>query len=213
MSSTGPSPLFVPLSPSPRLVAQMTGLSLRQSELEVAQQRNLKRMIRRIRASRVPRHHHVGASPRTAKLASVLRKTPMPSLSLPAAEVNRPPPADDSPEWSDDPGDDGLSLRKMHLTMDIADAPTPEELARRVAALFNDVFEPEPSIAPEHVGVARLSGAMTNCVFMVTVTPAPHVAATAAVTAVLRSSSSSAAAAAAAAGEERVQLPTKYLLR
>ncbi|KAJ2813957.1 hypothetical protein H4S07_000251, partial [Coemansia furcata] len=207
MSSTGPSPLFVPLSPSPRLVAQMTGLSLRQSELEVAQQRNLKRMIRRIRASRVPRHH-VGASPRTAKLVSVLRKTPMPSLSLPAAEVNRPPPVDDSPEWSDDPGDDGLSLRKMHLTMDIADAPSPEELARRVAALFNDVFEPEPSIVPEHVSVARLSGAMTNCVFMVTVTPAPHVAATAAVTAVLRSSSS-----AAAAGEERVQLPTKYLLR
>ncbi|KAJ2048248.1 hypothetical protein H4S04_003948 [Coemansia sp. S16] len=214
-SSTGPSPLFVPLNPSPRLVAQMTGLSLRQSELEVSQQRNLKRMIRRIRASRRAPHHHVGASPRTAtvKHGSVqpLRKAPMPSLSLPAPAMNRQPPAeDDSIEWSDDlgPTDDGLSLRKMNLVMDIADSPSPEELARRVATLFNSVFEPLPSIEPEHVQVSRLSGAMTNCVFMVTVTPAPHVPATAAVTAVLRSSTVR-----QGSDDERVQLPVKYLLR
>ncbi|KAJ2336311.1 hypothetical protein GGI00_000905 [Coemansia sp. RSA 2681] len=216
-SSTGPSPLFVPLNPSPRLVAQMTGLSLRQSELEVSQQHNLKRMIRRIRASRRAPHHHVGASPRTtsAKHGSALlplRKPVMPSLSLPASVVNRPSAAeDDSREWSDDDSgavDDGLSLRKMNIFMDIADSPSPEELARRVAKLFNSVFEPVPAIEPEHIRVYRLSGAMTNCVYMVTVTPAPHVPASAAVTSVLRSSSM-----VGISGAERVQLPVKYLLR
>ncbi|KAJ1672184.1 hypothetical protein GGF38_000225 [Coemansia sp. RSA 25] len=217
-SSTGPSPLFVPLNPSPRLVAQMTGLSLRQSELEVSQQHNLKRMIRRIRASRrALHHHHVGASPRTTSVKHgsallPLRKPVMPSLSLPASAVNRPSAAeDDSREWSDDDSgavDDGLSLRKMNIFIDIADSPSPEELARRVAKLFNPVFEPVPAIEPEHVRVYRLNGAMTNCVYMVTVTPAPHVPASAAVTSVLRSSSM-----VGISGAERVQLPVKYLLR
>ncbi|KAJ2015674.1 hypothetical protein GGI10_001989 [Coemansia sp. RSA 2530] len=184
----------------------MTGLSLQQSELEVSQQRNLKRMIRRIRASRRPPHHHVGASPRTPVKHASLRKPTMPSLSLPAPELNRAPPEDDSQEWSDDSTlDDSLSLRKMDIVMDIADSPSPTELSARVARLFNSVFEPSPSIEPEHVSVSRLSGAMTNCVFMVTVTPAPHVPTTAAVTAVLRST--------AVTQGDCVQLPVKYLLR
>ncbi|KAJ2639570.1 hypothetical protein GGF44_002662, partial [Coemansia sp. RSA 1694] len=114
-------------------------------------------------------------------------------------------------EWSDDDSgavDDGLSLRKMNIFIDIADSPSPEELARRVAKLFNPVFEPVPAIEPEHVRVYRLNGAMTNCVYMVTVTPAPHVPASAAVTSVLRSSSM-----VGISGAERVQLPVKYLLR
>ncbi|KAJ2265921.1 hypothetical protein EV176_005777, partial [Coemansia sp. RSA 451] len=78
--STGPSPLFEPLQASPRLVAQMTGLTLQQSALEVQQQHKLKRMLRRIREARRMR------TPRSGRM-HVHAKPSMPSLSLPPPKV------------------------------------------------------------------------------------------------------------------------------
>ncbi|KAJ1725761.1 hypothetical protein LPJ53_000022 [Coemansia erecta] len=180
--STGPSPLFVPLHPSPRLVAQMTGLSLEQSELEVSQQHNLKRMLRRIRASR--QRAAPTSSPRGLRhLGTSIRKH-MPSLTLPSAiigdgKAGDRPAEDDSADWLDEGKgsneDDGLLLRKMDIIMDISDAPSSDVLRERVADLFNRVFEPKPKIQAAHVDIRRLSGAMTNCVFMVAINPAPTV--------------------------------------
>ncbi|KAJ2648816.1 hypothetical protein IWW40_003616 [Coemansia sp. RSA 1250] len=171
MPSTGPSPLFVPLHPSPRLVAQMTGLSLQQSELEVRQQRNLKRMLRRIRASRKPAR----SARSSGKLHLIHSRAQMPSLQLPESSV-----PDSKSDWSDQ---DDPMVRKMEVTMEILDTPSHEQLLGRVARLINQVFEPETPVASEQVDLQRLSGAMTNCIFMVTLTPPPQ------------------------------QLPAKYLLR
>ncbi|KAJ2798524.1 hypothetical protein H4R21_003896, partial [Coemansia helicoidea] len=182
-SSNGPSPLFVPLHPSPRLVAQMTGLSLRQSELEVRQQNQLKVMLRRIRAAR--RRGHGPRTPRGGRLMAGRLPT-MPALLLPASQVHS---AEDSEGWNDtdsrggrtisdpdpeldldsDDEDDREMLRRMDVTMEIGDAPGEDELRVRVARLFNDVFGPAPAIDARRVTVSRLSGAMTNCVYMVAV--------------------------------------------
>ncbi|ORX67240.1 kinase-like protein [Linderina pennispora] len=123
----------------------MTGLTLEQSELEVTQQHNLKRMLRRIRHAR-----------RTTRHSRLMKQEGKAS--------------DD--QW-DDIDDAGLSLRKMSVTMDIQDSPTAQELSRRVARLFNLVFEPLEAIAAKGVRVTRISGALTNCVYMVTLDPAP----------------------------------------
>ncbi|KAJ1950961.1 hypothetical protein EC988_004196 [Linderina pennispora] len=123
----------------------MTGLTLEQSELEVTQQHNLKRILRRIRQAR-----------RTTRHSRLMKHEGKAS--------------DD--QW-DDIDDAGLSLRKMSVTMDIQDSPTAQELSRRVARLFNLVFEPLEAIAAKGVRVTRISGALTNCVYMVTLDPAP----------------------------------------
>ncbi|KAJ2552889.1 hypothetical protein EV175_003140 [Coemansia sp. RSA 1933] len=177
-SSSGPSPLFVPLQPSPRLVAQMTGLSLRQSELEVSQQMNLKRMLRRIRAARGTR---LSRSPRSAQVLNATnaqKKTTVtvPALTLPGSQVSdselEGAVAENEDEWKDD---DFGAFERMEITMDISDDPSAKELKARVAKLFNQIFGPEPAIKAMQVAVNRLSGAMTNCVYMVTIDPAPTV--------------------------------------
>ncbi|PIA13696.1 kinase-like protein [Coemansia reversa NRRL 1564] len=173
MSSSGPSPIFVPLLPSPRLVAQMTGLSLKQSELEVRQQHNLKRVLKRIKesrrrtAGRTPLGHHV------TRIKGV-----MSALHLPDSVVVVEGESGNNNDWSDEEDDagDGM-LRKMDVFVDIADSPDEEELKRRVAKLFNDVFASVPPVNSSQIEISRLSGAMTNCVFMVTVTPPPTISA------------------------------------
>ncbi|KAJ1878453.1 hypothetical protein LPJ66_011887, partial [Kickxella alabastrina] len=176
--STGPSPLFMPLQASPRLVAQMTGLSLSQSQLEVSQQHNLKRMLRRIRASR---QKTITTSPRIIRRSSTRRRMPsisLPSSVIPAATANKPAvDQDNSSEWSDDrEDDDDAALRQMDISMDISDNPPADVLGERIATLFNQVFAPHEEIRGEHVRANRLSGAMTNCVYMVEITPAPTLA-------------------------------------
>ncbi|KAJ2714393.1 hypothetical protein H4R19_001753 [Coemansia spiralis] len=179
-SSNGPSPLFVPLHPSPRLVAQMTGLSLRQSELEVRQQNQLKGMLRRIRAAR---HRGSGRGPRTPRGGRAAKSLiAIPTLVLPESQVHsregsegwhdtdslgRPSAGGSDTEDEDD--DDRAMLRRMDLTMEIGDSPSECELRARVAQLFNSVFGPAPPIEAARVTVDRLSGAMTNCVYMVAV--------------------------------------------
>ncbi|KAJ2122266.1 hypothetical protein IW147_003562 [Coemansia sp. RSA 720] len=159
--STGPSPLFEPLQASPRLVAQMTGLTLQQSALEVQQQHKLKRMLRRIREARRIR------TPRSGRM-HVHAKPSMPSLSLPPPKVVVGEAGNDE-EWSDTASDDTVRMvRKPDIIMDISDAPNEAELQRRVARLITSVFEPRTPLLDTHVGVHRLSGAMTNSVYMVT---------------------------------------------
>ncbi|KAJ2498718.1 hypothetical protein GGH96_004076 [Coemansia sp. RSA 1972] len=159
--STGPSPLFEPLQASPRLVAQMTGLTLQQSALEVQQQHKLKRMLRRIREARRMR------TPRSGRM-HVHAKPSMPNLSLPPPKVVVGEQGNDD-EWSDAASDDTVRMvRKPDITMDISDAPNEAELKRRVSRLINSVFEPRLPLLAVHVGVHRLSGAMTNSVYMVT---------------------------------------------
>ncbi|KAJ1858574.1 hypothetical protein LPJ73_001886 [Coemansia sp. RSA 2703] len=216
--STGPSPLFVPLHPSPRLVAQMTGLSLEQSELEVSQQHNLKRMLRRIRASR--QRAAPSPSPRGLRHIGTSIRKHMPSLELPSAvfgdgKAHEKVTEDDSADWLDEGSsneDDSLLLRKMDIVMDISDAPSPSVLRERVADLFNKVFEPKPKIQGDHVSIRRLSGAMTNCVFMVAINPAPSVPSSSHHMSHVHKWTSSLRG---KAGKSAIshQLPTKYLLR
>ncbi|KAJ1795610.1 hypothetical protein LPJ59_004249 [Coemansia sp. RSA 2399] len=223
MSSAGPSPLFVPLQPSPRLVAQMTGLSLRQSELEVSQQTNLKRMLRRIRAARGMR---LSRSPRSAQVlnaANALKRpsttVTMPALTLPGSlasdsegERGESLFAENEDEWKDD---DIGAFERMDITMDISDDPNPKELKARVATLFNQIFAPEPAIKAFQVSVHRLSGAMTNCVYMATIDPAPTVPAARAPR-MLRTTTSSwklHQKSGKQNQEAATQLPRKYLLR
>ncbi|KAJ2129619.1 hypothetical protein GGF48_002357 [Coemansia sp. RSA 921] len=164
--STGPSPLFEPLQASPRLVAQMTGLTLQQSALEVQQQHKLKRMLRRIREARRMR------TPRSGRM-HVHAKPSMPSLSLPPPKVVVGEPGNDD-EWSDTQSDIIRMVRKPDITMDVSDSPGEKELERRVARLITSVFEPRTPLLD--VCVDRLSGAMTNSVYMVTLSaqrPAP----------------------------------------
>ncbi|KAJ2877574.1 hypothetical protein FB639_003696, partial [Coemansia asiatica] len=227
--STGPSPLFFPLHPSPRLVAEMTGLSLEQSALEVSQQRNLKRMLRRIRASR-QKAPAAGSSPRNGlrhHIGAAIRRH-MPSLTLPSATIshahlanehdraNRIEAPDSSSGWGSEEDDDGISPRKMDIFMDISDSPSAKELQARVAHLFNRVFEPKPEILANHVEIQRLSGAMTNSVFMVTISPAPVVPASSHLSHVhkwthLRSNSHGKRK--DAESKSKIVLPAKYLLR
>ncbi|KAJ1826698.1 hypothetical protein LPJ56_002050, partial [Coemansia sp. RSA 2599] len=196
----------------------------------VSQQRNLKRMLRRIRASRQkapapssPRNglrHHIG---------SAIRKH-MPSLTLPSSVIgyahdtgaadqhgNKTNGIDaaDGSEWGAEEDDDGISPRRMDITIDISDSPSPQELQTRVAHLFNKVFEPKPEILADHVAIQRLSGAMTNCVFMVTISPAPTVPSSSSISHVhkwtnLRSNSKKKDS---EANKGRILLPSKYLLR
>ncbi|KAJ1662987.1 hypothetical protein EV178_005398 [Coemansia sp. RSA 1646] len=223
-SSTGPSPLFVPLQPSPRLVAQMTGLSLRQSELEVSQQTNLKRMLRRIRAARGTR---LSRSPRSAQVlnaANALKKpattttVSMPALALPGSLVSESEGegqreelllAEDDDEWKDD---EIGAFERTDITMDISDDPSPRELKARIAKLFNQIFAPEPAIKASQVSVNRLSGAMTNCVFMATIDPAPTVP-TARAPRMLRATAGGKHQHRNSKHQEATQLPRKYLLR
>ncbi|KAJ2156954.1 hypothetical protein GGF46_004848 [Coemansia sp. RSA 552] len=202
-SSTGPSPLFVPLHPSPRLVAQMTGLTLEQSELEVEQQYNLKRMLRRIRASRrrAPRSGNMRAGP------SPRAKGIMPTLQLPDPMVIVEGEEGDSGEWSDTDEDPSM-LRKMDVFIDISDNPGNQELRQRVARLFEDVFGPSLPVAPDHVTINRLSGAMTNCIFMVTVDPQPRVPASRALAFRSRGNRRS-----QQMTDDHALLPRRYLLR
>ncbi|KAI9502316.1 hypothetical protein GGI25_006137 [Coemansia spiralis] len=199
-SSTGPSPLFVPLNPSPRLVAQMTGLSLRQSELEVSQQINLKRMLRRIRASR---RMALSGSPRSLRHRH--RKPVMPTLQLPGALV--PDHSEDADEWRDEEA----SVERMDIFMDISDDPRPSELHERAARLFNQVFAPEPAVRGSQVRVRRLSGAMTNCVFMMTIDPVPSVPSSRAPKMLM--STRQYAKGSGHTGKHTTPLPKKYLLR
>ncbi|KAJ1951452.1 hypothetical protein FBU59_000142 [Linderina macrospora] len=188
--STKPSPLFTPLNPSPQLVAQMTGLTLEQSELEVRQQHNLKRMLRRIRTSRRP------TQPQHKRHSSLKHQEDRTTSKSSSANS----------DW-DDIDDAGLSLRKMSVTIDIQDAPTGMELSRRVAKLFNSVFEPLEPIDGESVTVTRISGALTNCVYMVAVRPAPVASAhSSQVYTWVRESKGPRRA-------NRTELPSKYLLR
>ncbi|KAI7825468.1 kinase-like domain-containing protein [Kickxella alabastrina] len=206
--STGPSPLFMPLQASPRLVAQMTGLSLSQSQLEVSQQHNLKRMLRRIRASR---QKTITTSPRIIRRSSTRRRMPsisLPSSAIPAATANKPAvDQDNSSEWSDDrEDDDDAALRQMDISMDISDNPPADVLSERIATLFNQVFAPHEEIHGEHVRASRLSGAMTNCVYMVEIIPAPTLASSSTSAHVRRWTRNK-------PQEGPVQLPAKYLLR
>ncbi|KAJ2079498.1 hypothetical protein H4R24_003731 [Coemansia sp. RSA 988] len=200
----GPSPLFVPLQPSPRLVAQMTGLSLKQSELEVQQQHNLKRVLRRIRASR---RRGAGRTPLGNQHVTRIKGV-MSALQLPDPVVIEGESGDNN-DWSDEEEEtpDGM-LRKMDVVMDIADAPDEDELKRRVAKLFDDVFAPMPSISSSQVNISRISGAMTNCVFMVTITPPPTASAALVPASPFRSEHRQ-----SHNREALIQLPTKYLLR
>ncbi|KAJ2133972.1 hypothetical protein IW136_004814 [Coemansia sp. RSA 678] len=159
MPSTGPSPLFEPLQASPRLVAQMTGLTLQQSALEVQQQHKLKRMLRRIREARRMR------TPRSGRM-HVHAKPSMPSLSLPPPKVVVGETGNDD-DWSDTHSDIRM-VRTPDISMDISDSPSENELQRRVARLITRVFEPRTPLLADHVCVDRLSGAMTNSVYMVT---------------------------------------------
>ncbi|KAJ2233663.1 hypothetical protein IWW45_004010 [Coemansia sp. RSA 485] len=202
----------------------MTGLSLEQSALEVSQQRNLKRMLRRIRASR--QKASVAVSPRNGlrhNIGSAIRRH-MPDLSLPSSLIGHVHDtardnvinnnAMGSSEWGAEEDDDGISPRKMNISIDISDSPSMPELQTRVAHLFNQVFEPKPEILANHVEIQRLSGAMTNCVFMVTITPVPSVPSSNQMAHVhkwtnLRSSAKRKDAEA----KGKVILPAKYLLR
>ncbi|KAJ2317475.1 hypothetical protein IWW51_005353 [Coemansia sp. RSA 2702] len=135
--------------------------------MEVRQQHKLKRMLRRIRASR--RQTALRTPRSSARLHAARSKAAMPSLQLPDAEAVEDT-SDDRGEWSDD--EDGM-VRKMDVTMEIGDEPSDEELGRRVARLINQIFGPQPEVDGKQVAIHQLSGAMTNSVYMVTVTPAP----------------------------------------
>ncbi|KAJ2808731.1 hypothetical protein H4R20_000676 [Coemansia guatemalensis] len=202
--SNGPSPLFVPLLPSPRLVAQMTGLSLKQSELEVRQQHNLKRVLRRIRASR---RRGAGRTPLSSHNVTRIKGV-MSALQLPDPVVLEGESGDND-DWSDEEEEapDGM-LRKMDVFMDIADAPDEEELKRRVAKLFDDVFAPMPPVNSSQIEISRISGAMTNCIFMVTIAPPPTVPAALVPASPFRSDHRQ-----GHSSDALVQLPKKYLLR
>lgn len=100
----------------------------------------------------------------------------MPSLALPSCAEVAAKTDNNSDEWVDSdkpsPEDDGLTLRKMSVVMDISDLPPKDVLKRRVSELFNRVFELEPALQDTDIcEVCRLSGAMTNCVFMVEINP------------------------------------------
>ncbi|KAJ2764028.1 hypothetical protein IWQ56_004638, partial [Coemansia nantahalensis] len=126
-SSNGPSPLFVPLHPSPRLVAQMTGLSLRQSELEVRQQNQLKVMLRRIRAAR--RRGHGPRTPRGGRLMAGRLPT-MPALLLPASQVHS---AEDSEGWNDTDSRGGRTVSDPDPELDLdSDDEDDREMLRRM---------------------------------------------------------------------------------
>ncbi|KAJ2659375.1 hypothetical protein IWW48_003522 [Coemansia sp. RSA 1200] len=227
MSSTGPSPLFFPLHPSPRLVAEMTGLSLPQSELEVTQQAKLKRMIRRIRASRSAR---LSGSPRSAQVLNstnahkkatvTTTPVPVPAFKLPGPmvvatsgdgshEEKEKEVVENEDEWRDD---EVGAFERLDITMDISDEPGAQELEKRVATLFNEIFAPVPPITGAQVAVHRLSGAMTNCVYMATITPAPTVPMSRAPR-MLRSTNARVRQTTAQHHQQLQQLPRKYLLR
>ncbi|KAJ1731693.1 hypothetical protein LPJ61_002411 [Coemansia biformis] len=188
----------------------MTGLSLRQSELEVCQQNRLKLMLRRIRAARRKGPARTPRTPRSGRHSFTIAKhANVSDLLLPESQVVG---KQDAGEWrdtesagngstvvsgdvsgnedddDDDEDDDRAMLRRMDVTMEIGDGPDDRELRARVAQLFNNVFEAKPQISGDRVTVDRLSGAMTNCVFMVAVEGAY-------------------------VGRRGTELPRKYLLR
>ncbi|KAJ1966218.1 hypothetical protein GGI12_000240 [Dipsacomyces acuminosporus] len=207
----------------------MTGLSLQQSQLEVSQQSNLKRMLCRIRASRraiLPKHKRTSSFGRTKHLSSLI----LPSPALGGYEGG-------GREYEElgDEDEDGLSVRRMDVTIEIGDNPSSAELKKRIAKLFNTVFSPQPPIEAKHVCADRISGAMTNCIFMVTISPAPAVLmsatpqaqkwaksrefgstkSTAAIAAVSEffSASTTPTSGTTTAVDEPARLPAKYLLR
>ncbi|KAJ2840973.1 hypothetical protein GGI22_008110, partial [Coemansia erecta] len=67
------------------------------------------------------------------------------------------------------------AIERMDVTMDMSDNPPPEELNARVAALFNQIFAPEPAVDASQVSLQHMSGAMTNYVYIATIDPEPTV--------------------------------------
>ncbi|KAJ2552890.1 hypothetical protein EV175_003141 [Coemansia sp. RSA 1933] len=116
--------------------------------------------------------------------------------------IEEPLPMENETKSSDYDGD---AIERMDITMDFSDDPNADEVSARIATLFGQMFGPVPEICGSQVSLHRMSGALTNRVYIATIDPAPIVMAYRAPR-LLR-------AKAEQNQQEMVQMPAKYIVR
>ncbi|KAJ1915181.1 hypothetical protein H4219_004452 [Mycoemilia scoparia] len=155
-TSVRESPIWIPVQAPPELAAGLANLSLGpNSGVDKKYQRLLNIFHRhalnnRRKAIRRPSAQLPGKAPKGSKKA--VGKHPK---AVAKVESN----------WEDDI----ISPAMIDSVLDISDNPDAKSFSQRVAKLFNQSLSIKPPLGEKDIYIERLSGALTNCVYRVTV--------------------------------------------